>query len=180
VQRPRKRRGFSLIELLAALSVAGFVLLGGILLLDQLTDSGGRIVEHGLLLSREANGARLLRQIFLDTRVTTDSADRFRGDERSAEFSTSCQQPGGWLEQCRAALLVDQRMDSGIVLATVGGGDRVSLTRHAGVVQLRYFDPLIPDSAWTKRWIRETSVPLAVGVIAGGDTTVYAVGSARD
>ena len=176
---PRRRRGFTLIELLAALSISGLVMLGGVILVDQVTDSSGRIVRSGLIASLEGNGSRVLRQLMLDARVTADSLDRFRGDERSAEFSTMCRRPGGWLEACRAAVGIDWRKDTSVVMASLSTGENLELARQPGVIELRYLDAVVGDSTWLRRWALSIAMPIAIGIVSGSDTSVFSLGSTR-
>jgi prepilin-type N-terminal cleavage/methylation domain-containing protein len=176
----RSRSGFTLIELLAALSISGLAMLGGVMLVDQVTDSGARIVRRGRLTASEGNGPRVLRQLLLDARVTADSADRFRGDEHLAEFSTLCQQPGGWMEQCRVSLSIDRRQDTSVIMATMPTGENLEVTRRPAGAELRYFDAMRGDSAWTQRWPLSITMPVAIGVVAGNDTLIYPLGTARE
>jgi prepilin-type N-terminal cleavage/methylation domain-containing protein len=178
--RLRKRRGFTLIELLAALSISGLVMIGGILVLDQITDSTARIVRSGVIAAREGNGPRVLHQLLLDARVTADSLDRFRGDERSLEFSTLCQRPGGWLEACRASVGIDWRTDTSVVMAVLSTGENLELARRPGVAEFRYFDGVVADSAWLQRWAMSIAMPIAIGIVTRGDTAIYPMGTARD
>src|SRR6476661_6538340 len=135
---PRRSVGFTLVELLAALSVSGLVMLGGVLLVGQVTDESARIVRTSILNARDANGFRLLRQLTRDARVTPDTLDRFRGDERSVELTTMCQHARGWLAPCRAKLDVDWRTDSSVVVAYLSTGEVLELLRRPGPAALRY------------------------------------------
>lgn len=173
------RRGFTLIELLAALSISGLAMLGGVLLLDQVTDGSARIVRSGRIAARDGNGPRILRQLLLDARVTADSADRFRGDERSADFTTSCYRPGGWMEPCRASLGIDWRRDTSVVMVALSTGEHLELARHQAAAELRYFDVVHGDSAWLRRWAVSIAMPVAIAFISGRDTAIYALGTAR-
>lgn len=177
--RFHKASGFTLIELLAALSISGLAMLGGVLLLDQVTDGSARIVRSGRIATREGNGLRILRQLLLDARVTTDSMDRFRGDEGSAEFSSLCQAPDGWAEACRASIGIDWRKDTSVVVAMLSTGGNLELARHPGRLELRYFDPVSSDSAWLRRWAVSIAMPVAIGFIAGSDTVIYPLGTTR-
>src|SRR5262249_49623386 len=123
---------------------------------------------------------RLLKRLLLDAGVTADSADRFRGDERSADFSTVCQNPGGWMERCRVSLRIGQRTDTSIVVATLAKGENLEDVRHAGRAELRYFDPVSDDSKWLSRWATSIAMPIAIGIVVGEDTLVYPMGTARD
>jgi prepilin-type N-terminal cleavage/methylation domain-containing protein len=175
----RRSAGFTLIELLAALSVSGLVILGGILLVDQVTDGSARIVRSGVLTTRDANGFRLLRQLLLDARVTADSLDRFRGDERSVELTTMCPGSRGWLAPCRATLDVDWRKDSSVVVARLSTGEALELLRRSGAAELRYLDAISSDSTWLERWALSIAMPVAIAVISVGDTSVFSLGVAR-
>ena len=176
----RNRRGFTLVELLAALAVLGLALAGGALLLDQLTDASGRIAHDRLVIARDNNGARLLRQLLRDAHLDGDTASRFRGDPRSADFTTMCPSPLGWLERCRATIAVDQRTDSAAIIAELPGAAPLTLATHPGTAELRYFDAGVADSAWTRRWALSITMPTAIGVVLGSDTLVYPLGAARD
>lgn len=178
-RRP-ERRGFTLVELLAALALSGLVMIGGLLLLDQLSDNTSRIVRRGTMLASDANGLRVLRQLLLDARMTADSFDRFRGDERSVELTTLCHRPGGWLESCRASLGADWRPDSTVLIARFSTGENLELARSPGHAALRYLDLLRPDSLWMRRWALSITMPAALGIVAGRDTLVYPLGAARD
>jgi prepilin-type N-terminal cleavage/methylation domain-containing protein len=175
----RHRRGFTLIELLAALSISGLVMLGGVILVDQVTDSSARIVRSGLIAAHDGNGPRLLRQLMFDARITADSLDRFRGDERSAEFSTMCRRPGGWLEACRAAVGIDWRKDTSVVMALLSTGENLELARRPGTVELRYLDAIATDSTWLRQWAMSIALPIAIGIISGNDTSVFSLGTRR-
>jgi prepilin-type N-terminal cleavage/methylation domain-containing protein len=175
----RRRRGFTLIELLAALSISGLVMLGGVILVDQVTDSSGRIVRIGLIASSDGNGPRVLRQLMFDARVTADSVDRFRGDERSVEFSTMCHRPGGWLESCRAVVGIDWRKDTSVVMATLSTGENLELARRPGTVELRYLDAVVTDSTWLRRWALSIAMPIAIGIVSANDTSVFSLGTTR-
>jgi prepilin-type N-terminal cleavage/methylation domain-containing protein len=178
--RIRSRRGFTLIEILAALSISALAMIGGVLVLDQITDSTARIVRTGLVAAREGNGPRLLRQLLLDAHMTADSLDRFRGDERSADFTTLCHRPSGWLESCRASVAIDWRKDTSVVVATLSTGENFELARRGGVAELRYFDAATGDSVWLQRWALSIVMPVAIGIVTPTDTVIYPMGAARD
>jgi len=174
------RRGFTLIELLAALSISALAMIGGILVLDQVTDSTGRIVRTGQIAARDGNGPRVLRQLLLDAHMTADSLDRFRGNERSADFTTLCHRPSGWLESCRVSVAIDWREDTSVVIATLSTGENIELARRAGVAELRYFDAATGDSVWLQRWALSIVLPVAIGIVTPIDTVIYPMGTTRD
>jgi hypothetical protein len=169
------------VELLAALSITGVAIGGAVTLLAQLGDASDRIAKESSRVAREGNGARLLTRLLMDAHASTDSTKRFRGDENSVELWTLCDVPGGWSEECRATLAIDHRGDSSVVLATMPGGGALSVRRQKGIVAFRYYNPSAPDdTAWARQWSSNASLPVAVGLVTGTDTTVLPVGPIRD
>jgi prepilin-type N-terminal cleavage/methylation domain-containing protein len=175
-----ERRGVTLLELLIALSISGFAILGGVMLVDQLTDSEGRIVADRLADANAGNGDRLLRRLLVDARSTADTAHRFRGDEHSANYLTLCDTPSGWPEQCRASLMIDSLVDSTAIVAETDRGEHFVVRRVAGAATFRYLDLSARDSAWVRRWAVSIVLPGAIAVVVGADTTILPLGSARD
>jgi prepilin-type N-terminal cleavage/methylation domain-containing protein len=172
-------RGFTLIEMLAAISIFGLAIGGAIALLDQLGDGASRIGAEGGRIAREGNGARLLTRLLMDARTSTDSTRRFRGDANSLELWTLCDVPGGWAEDCRATLSIDQRGDSSALIAGLPTGGAFSVRRQKGAASFRYYNPQ-SDTLWARQWSSNLVLPIAIGVVVGGDTIVLPVGAARE
>lgn len=176
----RLRSGFTLVELVAALAVAGFAMLGGVLLLDQIGDSAQRIARDGAEAPREGNGARLLVRLLADARANEDTTKRFSGDAHTLTFWSSCDVPGGWMEPCRVTLAIDLRGDSSTVRASLSTGEALALRTQPGAAEFRYFAPTkASDSAWFRDWSSNTTLPSAVGIVRLRDTMVVPV-AARD
>lgn len=177
----RSTKGFTLIELIAALSVMGFAMLGGVMLLDQLGDSAERIKHDAMLAAREGNGARLLRRVLADASTNSDSIKRFRGDEHGVEFWSRCDVSGGWAEVCRVSLAIDERADSSAILADLSTGGSFSVRRQRGSAEFRYYHSSSgSDSAWMKTWSSNSTLPIAIGLLVPGDTVVFPVGAVRE
>ncbi|HMA22898.1 MAG TPA: prepilin-type N-terminal cleavage/methylation domain-containing protein [Gemmatimonadaceae bacterium] len=175
------RRGLTLLEMLVALSISGLAILGGVMLLDQVDDSDARIVDDSMRDATAANGDRLLRRLLVDARSTTDTVDRFRGDEGNASYLTRCDTPSGWSEPCRARLSVDSIGDSSAVVVETDRGERFEVRRVAGLGSLRYLGHgSDSDSAWVRRWTTSIELPAAIALIVWPDTTIWPLGSVRD
>jgi prepilin-type N-terminal cleavage/methylation domain-containing protein len=176
-----ERCGFTLLELIAAMSLMGFVMLGGIMLIDQLNDSSARIAADAKRAARDGNAQRLLARLLLDATSSTDSTRRFRGDSLSVEFWTWCEASGGWMTPCKATLAIDEQTDSSAVLADLSTGGSFSLRRQAGHRQIRYYDPTSPtDTVWLGHWSSSVTLPAALGLVGPVDTIMYPVSVARD
>jgi hypothetical protein len=172
----------TLVELLVALAISGFAMLGGVMLLDQVNAGSAHIDHDGNAGAEAGNGDRLLRKILADARVTPDTNTRFRGDERAADFVALCDRSRGWAESCRVSLMIDSMPDSSAVLLDLGDGASLSLRRFAGHAQFRYFDANARDSTWVRRWEKSIALPAAIGMVREGDsdTTVFPLGPSRD
>jgi prepilin-type N-terminal cleavage/methylation domain-containing protein len=172
----RRREGFTLLELIVALLLIGGAMLGAVLLLDQLADGAKRIARDGAATSRGANGARLLFRLLADATRNDDSTKRFTGDDHSVTLWTLCEVPGGWREPCRATVAIDNRGDSSAIVLRLDAGGSFALRAHPGRGELRYYDPTRSrDSVWLAHWSSNATLPQAVAVVAGGDTTVIPV-----
>jgi len=150
------------------------------MLLDQLSDSHERIARDRIADAAAGNGDRMLRRLLVDARSTTDSAERFRGDERNASYLTLCDTPNGWPEACRVVIALDSLRDSTAIIAETSRGERFEVRRIAGAATFRYFDPLARDSSWVSQWATSIALPGAIGLVVGIDTTILPLGSARD
>lgn len=174
------RRGVTLLELLVALAISGLAILGCVMLLDQINDSHERIEHERASDAAAGNGDRLLRRLLVDARTTTDSAERFRGDERNASYLTLCDTPSGWPEACRVTLTVDSLRDSSAIIAEINGDEHLEVRRIPGAATFRYLDLSGRDSSWARQWATSIALPGAIAVVVGTDTTVLPLGSARD
>jgi prepilin-type N-terminal cleavage/methylation domain-containing protein len=174
-------RGFTLIEIIVALSLIGFAMIGGLAVIDQIGDSAGRISQAATRAASEGNGQRLLRRLLLDATPSADTAKRFRGDAHSMELSTTCEVPAGWTEPCRATLAIDEAKDTSVVFTELSTGESYALRRQSGSAEFRYFNPTPTDTFWVRQWSSNVTLPTAVGLIVGGrDTIVFPVSVVRD
>jgi prepilin-type N-terminal cleavage/methylation domain-containing protein len=172
LRRKSRYHGFTLLELVIALSLVGLLLLGAHLVLDQLGDEGRRISARQTDRDTEQNGLRLLRVLVRRAEAGTDSSARFVGDEFHATFTTWCDVPAGWLEECRVTLQLIPYMSGTALVAIIPGAQQELLWTGSQLAQLRYFDPSSVTDPWTQSWGTSISLPAAVGIAAGGDTLV--------
>ena len=170
--RSGRRRGFTLIELMAALMLTGLALLGAYRLLDQLADGPGRLRTMSIDDASRANRSQFLRDVIAHAELGSDSSQRFVGSATSASFASWCLAPGGWLERCAVSLEIHAGNDSSVVAATLGGAS-LTLWHGRGKASLSYFET---GRGWLREWSSSLTVPSAVGVVVAADTLVLPVG----
>ena len=178
--RVRSRRGVTLLELIIALAISGLAILGCVILLDQVNDSHERISRERVVAATAGNGDRLLRRVLVDAHTTTDTAERFCGDEHNASYLTLCDTPAGWPEACRVTLSLDSLRDSSAIVAETSRDERFEVRRIPGAATFRYLDLSARDSSWVRQWATSIALPGAIAIVVGVDTTVLPLGSARE
>jgi prepilin-type N-terminal cleavage/methylation domain-containing protein len=170
------RGGFTLIELMLALALAGLVFIGILLLLNQLSDARSRFAQEAFRSDSRANGARVLRTLIERAVPRNDLVDHFVGDESEVEFASWCDVAAGWTEPCRVRLSVTQSPDSGVIRADLSTGEKLQLAGWSGSVEFRYFAAVAGADQWIRAWTSNVTVPAAFGVVNGSDTVVVRAG----
>jgi prepilin-type N-terminal cleavage/methylation domain-containing protein len=174
--RSGRRAGFTLVEVLVALSIAGMLLVGARALLTQLVDGAARIGEASVGADRDANAERFLRALLLQVEANDGESIRFIGDERAARFVSWCTVPAGWQERCTATLGVVP-VENGIALTVLlHGGEMIVVRRGARSGELRYLYSAGEGGTWLPTWRSVITTPLAVGILLDGDTLVLRIG----
>ena len=103
----RHSRGFTLIEVVIALTLSGIVLLGARALLSELADGERRITESAAIVQADANGERLLRTLLGRVDMGSSEQLRFGGTPTGARFTSWCDVPSGWIERCDVELAIE-------------------------------------------------------------------------
>lgn len=170
----------TLVEIMAAIAVSGFVIALAAALLDQVRDGGLRISRDAAMSLRDGNGWRLVAQLARDATASGDTADPFLGDTTSARMLTRCPTANGWTEPCHVELMIDHRGDSTALRAQLPGAKSVTASSRLGTVEFRYATFATGDSSWLSRWTSSATLPAAIVLVTAGDTVVIPLGPARD
>jgi prepilin-type N-terminal cleavage/methylation domain-containing protein len=177
--RSRKRHrqaGFTLIEVMVALTVGAVVLLGAHALLSQLGDSAERIAASAVALDREASADAVLRSAVADLEAVDDAEHRFQGSEQGARFLTWCPVPEGWVEPCDAMLGIIRVGDENVLALELGAAEPIALRRGFRAGTLRYLMGAEDGGVWLSEWTSAVAPPLAVGVVLDTDTLILRIG----
>jgi prepilin-type N-terminal cleavage/methylation domain-containing protein len=174
----KARAGFTLLEVMVALTVMGVVLVGARTLLGQIADDADRITAASADADREANAEALLRTVAgrLELSPPADGNAGFEGTPRGMRFHTWCEVPDGWLERCRASLGFVETNGEPLLALRLSTGETVPLRRGFAAGELVYLRDAAAGGDWVRDWGASLTAPLAVGVVIDGDTAIVAIG----
>jgi prepilin-type N-terminal cleavage/methylation domain-containing protein len=150
--------GFTLIEVMVALTIGALVVLVANQLFAAVAERGRTLVAARTALDRAANARRWLAATFLSLDVGTDGAGGFDGRPDHAGFSTWLLTPDGWFERCQVTLGAEE----GHVQATLTPGTPIALMDSVSDVQFDYLLEPGADSRWVGEWVSPVSAPVAV------------------
>ncbi len=173
--RAPDRAGFTLMEVVVALTLAAFVLLGARALLGQLSDAAEHIAGTAAHTDRTANAEVLLRALAVRAEAPQPASRSFAGTARGVRFDSWCDVPAGWLERCAVSLgmiAVSGRR----VLALELPDEVVAVREGFQEGRILYLRAADDGGRWLDDWSSSTSVPLALGVVMDGDTMILRIG----
>lgn len=150
-------RGFTLVELLVALTVSGLVLLVGGAAMRATVSASQAISRASSADLAAPNRARWLRRAVASLEVGLPGDVPFDGEPERVRFSAYILTPRGWWER-RPVELVS---NDGRLVARVGS-EALVLADSLAEVGFDYL--VVPglDSRWTRRWQSPTSAPQAI------------------
>jgi prepilin-type N-terminal cleavage/methylation domain-containing protein len=173
------RGGFTLIEVLVALVVGAIVLAGARALLDGLADHAAATVRASRAADGGANAELTVRSVVGNLALAPDTLPSFAGSAREATFASWCPSARGGLEPCDAHLVVRDRAGMQDVVLTLSSGWEVVLLRDARDTRLRYLAEASSGGLWQSQWSAGMTTPVAIGVVADGDTLLLRIGERR-
>lgn len=172
------RRGFTLLELMVALVVAGAVVLVAERIFAGTVDTSRAVAESRRALDHEMNARRLLSSAFGSIEVGSQGAE-FNGQPGSARFVTWLQSSEGWFERQSVTFSLERSR----VLLRMPGSPPVTVADDVTSLDLDYLLEPGAESHWVREWVSPVSAPLAVRVRISGaarpgtrtDTVIYLV-----
>ena len=175
-RRSRLPNGFTIIEMIVALAVAGLSVTTGRLLVETIGRGASDLLNSTASLGGAANAEDLVRTTV--SRLSAAGRDEpFVGTAKVARFATHCLVAGGWLEQCSATIRVDSSASGVSVIMTSPALDRVILRNQLRYAALMFLESSERGGVWRTEWSGTRTAPLAIGVDVGLDTMILRIGS---
>ncbi len=150
--------GFTLIEVLVALTIGAIVVLFAHELLGAVADRGRTLTVARAALDRSANARRWLDATFLSLDVGTEGAGGFDGRPDHAAFASWLLTPDGWFERRTVSLA----RDNDRLVASVAPGQPIALMDSVAELALDYLLEPGAESRWVREWVSPVSAPVAV------------------
>lgn len=174
--RTKSRAGFTMVELMVALT-AGAILLAALYgLVAAVVDSGSRLVAQRREAEQLRQGDRWLRSVIASTSVGRPGDAQYEGRPEAASFTSMVPTAYGWHEA--RAVSLSLRGDS--LLLAVTGSEDVVLRQGVQDLALDYLLEPGANAKWVRQWHSPVSAPLAVRVRidtgADVDTALYLIG----
>jgi hypothetical protein len=168
----------TLIELIAAIAIAGIVLLGAILLLDVVDDNSMRLRRDVSQSNDSVATAHLVAQLLSNASLGSDSMEGFAGSSRDLSFWTRCADPRGWNARCHSTLTLADARDGAVLRASARGANEQTLGRYRASAYFQYFD--VDHERWRASWNATATMPAALAIVSDRDSTIYSIGAARE
>jgi prepilin-type N-terminal cleavage/methylation domain-containing protein len=175
-ERALGREGFTLLEVVVALTIAALLLLGARVMLGEVADGAARIADAATRADREANAERTLRDLAGRIELLPDSGRGVAGDARGVRFATWCDVPGGWQERCTASLGFIRSNGQAVLVLEAGPAPLLVVRRGFATGGLIYLSDPGNGGAWVDAWTARAAVPPALGVVVDDDTLLLRVG----
>ncbi len=150
--------GFTLVEVIVALTIGALVVLVAHQLFGAIADQGKALTAARTQLDRAANARRWLDAAFLSLDVGTEGAGGFDGRPDHASFTTWLLTPDGWFERRTVSLA---RQDDRLV-ATAMPGQAIALSDSVTDVAFDYLLEPGAESKWVREWVSPVSAPVAI------------------
>lgn len=169
-------RGFTLIEVIVALTLGAVIVLGARELIENLASGATRIAAEARTISANANGEWFVRSLAGQIETGADESDYFSGDEQAVSFVSWCIAPDGWEERRHVKLVATRQGDTPVLLAQFEDGSSTTVVRATQLITLRYLVDAREGGSWFLRWGAGSTTPRAIGVIVDADTLILRIG----
>jgi len=150
--------GFTLIDVLVALTIGAVVVLLAQQLFAAVAERGKTLVAARTALDRSANARRWLEATFLSLDVGTEGAAGFDGRPDHVAFASWLLTADGWFERRTVSLA----RDNDRLVASVAPGQPIAFMDSVTELALDYLLEPGAESRWVREWVSPVSAPVAV------------------
>ena len=167
--------GFTLIELVVALTIGAMVVLMAHRILRGVIDGSEALGAAREALDHEANGRRMLTTLFGSLDVNGDTVE-FRGEPSRVGFTTWHGDAHGFRTRNRVTLIAE----NGSLVALGASQEPLAVLRDVMALELDYLLEYGARERWVGEWISPASAPAAVRLrlsrSARADTLLLIIG----
>jgi prepilin-type N-terminal cleavage/methylation domain-containing protein len=153
----KERGGFTLIEVMVALTIASSVVIAAHQIFAGVADGSKAIADARGALDRTSNGRRWLKAAFLSLEPPFD------GRANRMSFTSWQDTPGGWFRPKSVVLTLEQDR-----LTAHAADQSIDLREGATDVAFDYLLEPGADTKWVREWVSPVSAPLAIRLRIGG------------
>ena len=153
----RKRAGFTLIEVLVALTIASVVIIAAHQVFSGVADGSKAVASAREALDRRSNGRRWLKAAFLSLEPPFD------GRANRMSFTAWQETPGGWFAPKSVVVALEKDR-----LIASAADQSIELREGTTDVAFDYLLEPGADTKWVREWISPVSAPLAIRLRIGG------------
>jgi prepilin-type N-terminal cleavage/methylation domain-containing protein len=155
---PRSARGFTLVEVTAALAVGALVVLLAYRVYGGVLDGTARVLAAQQALDRSANARRLLTALVEGVEVGMVPGGSFQGSRDRVTFTTWTTGARGWPERRRVSVFT-----SDAVLQVQGlPSEALPLADRVEALSIDYLLDFGAAERWGQAWMSEVSAPVAL------------------
>jgi len=152
------RRGFTLIEVLTALTLAALTFLLTARLVSASSQLTVALDARRRALETDMNAERWLGRALESVSIGTEGAEPFEGTDSTLRLTAWVPTSDGW----PARRTMELRLRNTVVEVLLGDGTGVTLWERVGELHLEYL--LVPgeSSRWVPMWSSPVSAPVAI------------------
>ncbi len=155
-----RRTGFTLIEVVVAVSLGALVVLLAHRVFTGVVDGSGRLADAREALDRQANARRLLDHLAGSLEIGTDGAEGFEGRPNAVAFTSWQLDARGWWQRRRVRLGVED----GALTVTGLAEEPFRLADSVTALELDYLLEPGAHERWVREWISPVSAPVAMRI----------------
>ncbi len=174
-----KRRGFTLVELVAALGLGALVIALAAGTLGVLQHTGTHVSQFTVAEEANAQLATSVARAFSMVQLPSPESRTLHADQHSVKLRTQCRSPWGGLETCETELVLQREADVTVLLLRDGAESTREVHRITGRATWAWLEISDDGARWRTDWNIAGSLPLAARIATDADTLHYIVGAHR-